>query len=255
MANLKMKASELKILPIENKFYVFAGKDKLKTPNGHIIESASMAIPLRIKTDFLNQGTLVLKNGIVIKPRNLSAYVMESTRIDFMEIKDDALKDSLSWIENDPFFSTTASHPAVALYQKEQQKPAVSFLEDHGLQFKTWDQYEPSEREHILDLTSEIISNFSVHQISALINMFCPCGGHFFTTTMFIAKQITGEEWAKAVFSRTQYACSVDGVKIITDFLSSPNIPSNIDRESLSDDMIGRYKDECKIVENYGYPK
>jgi hypothetical protein len=246
-----MKLKELKIKKSNEIFVIQAGKELLKTPAGLLIESNTINLMERIIADFANQGDIIVEEGIIVEPRILSAYLLASTKRDFIDEGDNLSKDLPGWLSIDPIFAPTAGHPLIAMYQKESQAKAELFLQENGLVLKTWDRYNAKNKKNLIGVIQGVIDGFTPFQKSALINLSWPCGSHFVNSTVYLLGKYDEREWATAIFSRTPDVCRIIGESPINDFLSAKDDLADEEREDLIESIIKSYQEDCLIVRHY----
>lgn len=245
-----MRAKELELISKDDKYYLKAGKDLLKTPNGNVIESKSKTLLENIIADFEGQKDLVVENGIILEPRILSAYVLASSKRDFMD-EGDNLEQFPAWLAADPVFESTAGHPKVAVFQEEQRQVVRDFLEEQGLPFKEWDKMTNQERGEVFRVFYKAAFDLTAAQKSALVNLSWPNSGQFVMTIMFLLGRCNEKEWARAIFSRTPDVCRIVGEIPMGAFLSAPDDLTDEDREQEIESMLKGYEEECLIAKRY----
>lgn len=243
---------DVKLVGREGKYCLQAGKDLIKSFGGHVIESETTALFERIIADFKGQGDLLIEDGIIMQPRNFSAYLLASSKTDLIDEGDDLSQDLPGWLRVDPIFEPAAGYPLSSLYQEMQQQKAKFFLQERGFPLNAWDRYTGEEWRRIIELFQEIVSGFTGPQKSALVNLGSLHGGQFVVTILYLLGKYDEGEWARAVFSRTNDVCKVVG--------EEPVGPENLTdeaRDMLIAAIIGEYEEKCRIVKHYveSFPK
>lgn len=251
MAIKKVQPNKLEPVVIDGKHCILVGKDLLKTPKGYVIEAPSDELFERIKADFADQGEIVIENGSVRQPMVFSAYVLASTKRDFMDNGGDLSGDLPGWLYADPVFSPTAGHPIVSMYQVEQQSSVQQFLQEHGLQLNVWQRYSKDDKDKLISLFQEVVAGFSPSQKSALINMSWPNGGQFVATIMYLLGRCTSREWAQLLFSRSEDICHIIGEQPMGSFLSMPDEMTDEARDHHIKSIIDDYEMNCHIAEGF----
>ena len=246
-----MKVEDLKIKQDNNKYIIDVRGDLLRTPGGFVIESATPTLMERIIADFEGQGELFIQNGVIMKPRVLSAYLLASTKRDFMDDGNNLSDELPEWLSSDPIFQPTAGHPLVEIYQIEAQSKIASFLQEHDLKIQPWDYYDDEDQIKLIDVIQDAISNFTPSQLSALINLSCPCGGHFVNSTIYLLDLCDEREWATVIFSRTPDVCRIVGEVPTGSFFSLRDDSPEEERQTVIAALINGYEDDCLLVRRY----
>lgn len=246
-----MKTEDLKIKKINSRFTIEVGNNLLRTPKGFLIESSTINLMERIIDDFRDQGDLVVNNGIIVEPRVLSSYLLASTKRDFIDEGDDLSQDLPGWLGLDPIFAPTAGHPIVSLYQQEAQSNAELFLQENGLDLKTWNSYKTKDREKIVRLIQSVIDGFTPFQKSALINLSWPCGSQFVNSTVYLLGKYDEREWATAIFSRTPDVCRIVGEVPAGSFFSVDDDSTDEEQQAIIEGIINSYIEDCLLVKRY----
>ena len=246
-----MKTTDLKIKQVNNKYVVELGGDLLKTPGGFLIESTKPDLMERIIIDFKDQGDLIVKDGIIIKPRALSAYLLASTKRDFIDEGDDLSQNLPGWLSIDPIFKPTAGHPIVSMYQKEAQSKAEKFFNEYGLVINEWHLYSNQDKVKIISLIKAVIEEFTPCQKSALVNLSWPCGSQFVNSTVYLLGKYDEREWATAIFSRTLDVCRIVGEVPVDAFISFKDDLTDEERQSIIESLIKGYMEDCLLVKKY----
>ena len=245
-----MKPEDLKINKRRNRYVIKCGRNLLRTPNGFVIESPTVGLMERIIADFEGQGDLVIEDGIVIEPRVLSAYCLASTKRDFMDEGDD-LGQLPGWVSSDPIFEPTAGHPIVSIYQVEAQSKIESFSQTYGLTIQPWHNYTREEKIKMIEIIQNAVNSFTPYQISALINLSWPCGGHFVNSTVYLLGLCDEREWATVVFSRTPDVCRIVGEVPAGSYFSVKDDSSEDEQRSMIENIVKYYEDDCFLVKRY----
>lgn len=245
-----MKPKDLELISKDGKYYLKAGNDLLKTPNGNVIESKAKALLENIIADFEGQRDMVVEDGVILEPRIISAYVLDSSRRDFMD-KGDKLSNLPGWLMSDPVFQPLAGHPLVAQYQEEKRTKIRSYLKLHGISLKAFDEYSKDEMSKIYGYFAEVASHMSGGKKSCLVNLAHPNGNNFVATFVYLLGRCSEREWAEAVFSRTPDVCRIIGERPLGWIASIPDGEIDDDRQNEIEAIIREYQEECQIAKRY----
>lgn len=248
----KVSVQDLKPVINNGKHCILVGKDFLKTPAGNVIESTSEALLERIKADFEGQGPIHVENGSVRQPLVFSAYVLASTKLDFMDGDSGSLSSDLpGWLRSDPCFSPTGGHPIISMYQVAQQSCIKEFLREQGLRLDVWQRYSSEEQGKLIHLFQELLSGLTPSRKSALVNMSWPNGCQFVATFMFLVGRCTSREWAMLIFSRSGDVSRIIGDQPMGGFCSIPDNMNDEEREDCIKSLIDDYEVNCTIAEHF----
>jgi tetratricopeptide (TPR) repeat protein len=237
---------EVVLINRENKYYLKADEDLIKSPHGNVIEVERKALLERVLADFRGQGNLLLENGIIVQPRVFSAYTLISSKLDLLDAGEDLSKGMANWLRSDPIFEPTAGYPITSLYQEVQQERAKLFLQEHGFSLNAWDRYTGEDWRRIITLFQEIVADFTGFEKSALVNLAGSNGGQYVMTFMYLLGRCDEGEWARAIFSRTN-----DVSKIIGEEPVGPENLTDEARDMLIEAIIGEYEERCFVVRRY----
>jgi tetratricopeptide (TPR) repeat protein len=230
----------------EGKYCLQIGGELIKSFGGHVIESEFKALFERIVADFKGQGDLLIENGVIIQPRNFSAYLLASSERDLTDKGTDFSQDLPSWLRADPIFEPAAGYPVSSLYQEMQQEKAKVFLQQHGFALNAWDRYTGEDWRKIIDVFQDIVSGFTGPQKSAFVNLGSRNGGQFVMTALYLLNKCNEGEWARAVFARTN-----DVSKMIGEEPVGPENLTEEARDMLIDAIIREHEEKCLIVKHY----
>lgn len=249
-----MKGSQhttLEIIHNGDTFCLTAGDELLMTPQGNLIETSSPALLEAILYDLSDQGEIIVEEGVLVHPRCMSAYALASTTLDFPDIEG-FLEYLPGWLEGDPIFSPTAGHPIVSMYQKERQAKVKALFRENNISLKVLDRYDNKEWIKVVQVFVDIVSDFSILQVSALVNLAWPCGGQFIATIAYLLGRYNEREWAEIVFSRTNDVCCIIGEEPIgSSILSVPDGLSEEERQEKIESLIQAKESEAHVVRRY----
>jgi tetratricopeptide (TPR) repeat protein len=237
---------DAKLISREGKYCLQVGEEIIKSSDGHLIESEFKTLFERIVADFRGQGDLLIENGVIIQPRNFSAYLLASSERDLMEKGGDLSSDLPGWLRADPIFEPAAGDPVSSLYQEMQQEKAKLFLQNHGFALNAWDRYTGEDWRRIVELFQDIVSGFTGPQKSVFVNLGSLNGGQFVMTALYLLGKCNEGEWARAVFSRTNDVSKMIG--------EEPVGPENLTEEAtelLIEAIIREHEEKCHIVKRY----
>jgi len=239
------KCIELKIVKKKSKYYLADGKDMLKTPTGNVIEANSPVLLEAIISDILDQGKIIVENGVLIQPRCLSTYVLASSAIDFNDNWESFVDNLRSWLEEDPIFLPASAHPIIMLYQ--QQPKVELFFSKNNLAFKVRDQYNNQEWQDVITFLQGVVSKLTTYQKSAIANLAWTKGKQFVSTIMFVTGRFSESEWAKAIFSRRDDVCMIVGDVPMGGMFSMPDNSS----EEKMQEILNALEEEAFIVKRF----
>lgn len=238
--------ADAKLITRQGKYCLQAGEGLIKSPEGHVLESETKALFERIIADFKGHGDLLIENGVIIQPRNFSAYLLASSERDLTDQGSDFSQDLPGWLRADPIFEPTAGYPVSSLYQEMQQGKVKLFLQQHGFSLNAWDRYTGEDWRKIIDLFQEIVSGFTGPQKSAFVKLGSLNGGQFVITILYLLGKCDEGEWARAVFSRTN-----DVSKMIGEEPVGPENLTEEARDMLIEAIIREHEEKCLIVKHY----
>lgn len=242
----KIPISAVKWVSKGGRYGIEAGGELLKTLRGNVLELPTKALAERIVGDFEGCDDLLIGEGIVLEPKFFSAYVLASSRIDFLNDGDDLFMALPNWLRSDPVFEPAVGYPVTSMYQEVQQERVKLFLEEKGFPLNAWDRYTGEEWRKIVSFFQDIVADFTVYQKTVLYNLGSLYGGQYVMTILYLLGKCNEGDWARAIFSRTNDVC-----KIIGDEPVGPDALTDEDRDRKIAFIINGYEEKCLIAELY----
>jgi len=244
------QSTQLKIVHNGEVYRLKAGDEFLRTPKGTVIETRTPDLLEAIISDLSGQDEIVVEDGILEHPRCISAYVLASTAIDFPDI-DGFLGSLPGWLESDIVFSPTSGHLVVLQYQEDQQSEVRALFHENDIPLRLLDEYDDEEWEEVVAVFMNIVSGFSIHQVSALVNLAWPNGKQFITTIAYLLGRYNEAGWAEAIFSRTRDVCRIIGDEPLGEIGSVSDGLSDEERQETIEAIIQAIENEAHIVKRY----
>ncbi len=222
----------------------------LKTLKGNIVRSRNTKIFDRIKADFQSRGELIADNGIIVKPRIHSAYLLVSTQLDSIEKGDHPFKNVTYNLQGDPIFNPSAGPES--LYQILAWTGAIDFLRELNVPFKPWTAYTTSEKSLLADAFGNIVKELSPPQLSVLTTLFSIHRSHFVYPVLFLKNLCSVREYARAVFAGSPDVCLATGYTPVPgELFAIPNGKPQKQTDDKVSGIIASYKKDCSICAYY----